>query len=198
MKVFTEQYFFDRFWQRSPYNPKNRHGNPKVPPRILGMVNFSLEGLKQTLKTFLNETSDGQPGIYDYHKNLLQIAIARWEKYRRQRVNLPKDAEPIGDFAEQINKARARVKVTEQELRIINKMIADLEVKQEEHQTAHKKRTERFTRLAGKMLNGRLVMFGGREVFQDDEGENRFKDDESLVRDYIARERAERLEKFNK
>ena len=192
MRAKTKEEFQRMFESRSGIlNPPSN--DPKQLPRTSGHLIYGLAGMQAELDAILDKEIDEQGryhGHLNYAKAMAKEARENWIAYRNSQLNLSKDEKPTGEFAENINKWDAKVTVLEKESRKLVKMIEELSSKQEEEEK--KAKSKRRPSLSGKSRNGKLYIFSGREVIQNEEDEDIFKDNGELVKEFVKREIARR------
>jgi hypothetical protein len=152
--------------------------NPRQRPRFLESYDFSLRGLQQMLDDRLNK----ETGSLREYRETVKRHLEEWRKYSKCQVK--KLPEPIGSFAEQIHRSRAKVAVCEQECRTLQQMIK-LEVEKAQSAKTIRGRKPRAKGVM-KYRGGDVASCDGREVkSRDGDGELIFVDDGSLVSQYL-------------
>ena len=194
----TLEYFEKIFTEKSQilkYDPRNptKDADPKKPPSTFRFVDWSEKGIEHELATILG--GDQFTGLLEDGRKKVKRILGDIEAMNKtQGRSLDTPAPP--DLQEDLNRARARVRVYEAESRHLHDV---LRVRREERKNRYVSSFERRAqKRRGKYVDGVLVMFGGREVIQVD-GVNVFKDNpKETVEAYIQTMRAEAKEKFKK
>ena len=174
MRITEQKEFETLFRQRSVIinRPPN---DPHKRPRFMQAYDFSRRGLEQQLFERLNEETGSLAAYRDEVKQHLES----WNRYAKLQVKRPK--EPIGQWSENLNRARARVKVCEEECRILHKALDEALAKEAAQAAA----IHRHARGALKWRDGKPYSCDGRMLTVDGEGTARFKDDGSPLDTYL-------------
>jgi hypothetical protein len=176
--VLTEDYLYQIYSERSAI--LFPHGTPedqKAHRVRFIMLDLSRQGIEQMLQ----DRREFLPQLNEAWKDARRV----WREWRSRQVTMDKHAEPIGAFAETINRTAARKRVCEAEMRRLNEMLTELkakELEQAEHQRAPGTRAPHGLI---KNRDGQPYTCDGRKLFRDAEGDLRFEDDKSLMSEYL-------------
>jgi len=144
------------------------------PPRFFQCLDFSRQGIERMLQ----ERLDPVTGSLSFWRQEVKRALAAWKTYASRQPR--KLSSPIGIWQEQIAKGRARVKVVEEECRVLNKLLEETKAKEANGQKAMRK-----PRGFVKMKDGRLFQVDGRNVTAGADGESVFEDTGEKVEAYL-------------
>ena len=177
MRVTTQQEFEEMFRKRSIILTKPTN-DPHRRPRFMESCDFSKRGLELMLEDRL----DKQSGSLQEYRATVKRHLEEWRKYTKCQIN--KLPEPVGVFAEYINRARAKVIVTEEECRELQRLIK-LEVEVETQAQTLRGRDPHKPRGVMKFKAGELLRVDGREIKTREDGELVFADDDTPVEAYL-------------
>jgi hypothetical protein len=173
-KVITVEQYFEQMKRRSKLLNLAGHKRPGA--------FFMLDFTKQGVEAMLRERNDPEDGLLRYAREAVKEALREWNHFNGLAVK-PLD-KPIGEFANTINRGRARVRVLEAECRLLNKLLD--QYREQEHQEVEKVAERKKMRGGIKYKNGRPFSCDGRLlVMKDDEWI--FLDDGSKLDAYLAR-----------
>ena len=202
MKPISVEQVADRLRGKSlilAYDPEHPYAGVGQRPRSSGALDLSEEGCKKELAQITDETTDKNGFVRgDLPAARLKVkeALHAWEVWRDAQPNLNSKTKPYAQWADTLNRRRAVVLVLEEECRKLHALIKHYQAQRLEERPVRR----RAPKLGGKLRDGRFVEFAGRPVYQDDEGADRFRDDDTLVNDYIeatkAKEKARTLRKI--
>jgi len=196
MTPLTEEQYYEIFRKASVILNRGQ-ASSKTPIRSSNFLVLDLQGLKRLRDEYTTKGRDALGrfnGKLEAIRAMIKEDLNAWKAYRDAQPNLPKDAKPVGIWLDKLNRHKALLRVSEEECRFLSRLI-DRETKREAALEAKRKQSPAYKRrsaLSGKMKDGKLVKFGGREVVQDEEGNDIFKDDGSPVADYIEKVRRQR------
>jgi len=192
----SEAHYVDHLKARSlilAFDPENptKDADPRQPPRSLACLELDAKGAENELRR-INGT-DEREGELDRARDAVKETLEEIE-YAKKIAGHGKAFVTPPDRQDLLNRQRARVKVLEMESRHLHHVIKIQKQKAERPETTQERRTRE---LSFKAEGGRFVMFGGRAVFQDKDGVDRFRDDPSgeTVQQYKARIQARRKAK---
>jgi hypothetical protein len=192
----SEAHYLEHLKARSlilAFDPENptKGADPRQPPRSLACLELDAKGAERELRR-INGTEDRE-GELDRAREAVKATLEEIE-YARSIAGHGKTFVTPPDRQDLLNRQRARVKVLEMESRHLHHIIKVQKKKAERPETTLERRTRE---LSFKAEGGKLVMFGGRDVFQDADGVDRFRDtpDGETVQQYKARIQARRKAK---
>jgi hypothetical protein len=166
------------------FDPTKR--STKEPPRSTKFVDLSPRGIQRLLADYTDPSLNdkGDPiGLIPYKRLLLHELLQQWEVFKGSQVAADPKLKPQGAFAEKINKLRAEIEVYSAECRKLHELLKNHE--QTNPPQKPNKFQVRVSARSGKFKNGRLAVWAGRAVVQNDAGEDVFADDGSPVREFI-------------
>jgi hypothetical protein len=155
--------------------------DPRKMPRFMEAYDFSRKGLEQMLEDRLNK----QTGSLQEYRAVVKQHLEAWRLYiGRQVKGLRPPAEPVGSFAENINRARAKVIVTEEECRELQRLLR-LDAEGAALAKTLRGRVANKPRGMMKFKAGELLNVDGREIQSREDGELISADDGSPVEEYL-------------
>ena len=182
MKIRTVDEIYERMSKQSKIlHPENtRKGN-------VWMMDTSKAGLQNLLAE-----RNGEEGFLYWARKEVAIKLGEWQWFKNSSIKKPK--EPIGAFAEAINRSRARVKLLESECRWLNNKIREIE--KEEQQESAKAVVKSKMRGGIKNRDGAPYSCDGRLLVLNEDEEIVFQDDPKLtLESYLDQVRQERIAK---
>ena len=174
MIATSEEKYLEYFKKESVLlSPPKSDTNRKLRPSLFNSIH-GIVGVKNYLDKIVNEQN--QDGIIKQSR----IAYAK-EKLKEAKALLKKyPGNQHGEDAR--NKYSAKIKVYEMEARKCNHLIQQHQKEQAEKSA--QRAVPDINKRMGKLSNGKLVEWAGREVCQNEDGADVFKDDKSFVDDF--------------
>jgi len=188
----TKKYFIDLLTKRSVLlNPPSK--DPKErPTRHFSMI-AGLNGLENYQNSLLHNVEiKGELKLskLNFAKLQLKESKERWAKFNASQMH--KKQEPVGHFAERINKAAAKIEVFQAESRMISKILKEANAKKAEQERVETeaKAAGPFPRLIGKIKDGQLSEMDGKKIIDG------IFEDGTSVKAYVEAGKVKRMKYF--
>ena len=183
MKIRTQEEIYERMSRQSKLlHPELHQGKGNI-----WMLDTSKAGLQRLLAE-----RNGEEGFLYWARKEVAVKLGEWQHFKNTCIVKPKD--PVGQFAENINRSRARVKLLESECRWLNKRIREIE--QQEQQESTKAVVRVKMRGGIKNLGGKPAFCDGRKLQSEDGETFFFVDDPKLtLEQYLEQVKKTRLAK---
>jgi len=201
-EVLSKEHYLAKFERQSSILNIEKPDRKKRPSGAF--LDMSLSGMKEQL--YAINTKDKSPddpdvflGSLAYARHLLKEARDGWSDFKSRQAHLTKDSKPEGVFLENINKREAKILTLEKTSRKLIHLVEKLESEQivAEKKAKEKPSYRKRMSLSGKLRDGKLFIYAGRDVHQCPKtGANLFTDDNSSVDLWIRQEKKRRLDTF--
>ena len=184
MKIRTMEEIYERMSRQSKLlHPELHQGKGNI---------WMMDTSKAGLQRLLAERNDPEDGFLFWARKEVAVKLGEWQFFKNSCIVKPKD--PVGQFEENINRARAKVKLLEAECRWLNNKIREIE--KEEEESTKKAVVNAKMRGGIKNRDGSPFSCDGRLLAKNDEDEIVFKDEPKLsLVEYLEQVKKDRLAK---